>query len=93
MRSREDRQHLREPGFTTLYVRKSKRRGIDIELASVTARKPGSGALTKLLDRLEPRYTVLFESVLSKRLVAYLERRGYTRWGYAESIDMARTKG
>lgn len=71
---------VREPGIA-LYVRKALphrlERGIHLELANMHADHPGRGALTALLELLEPRLGLLVENIQNPRLVGYLERRGY----------------
>lgn len=72
------RAWLRERGGLSIYVRRSiffPNR--DYELANMAADVPGRGALTRFLDRYEPRFTLLVEGVSTPRLVEYLARRGY----------------
>lgn len=65
---------IREPGLL-IYVRRSIHDGYVI--ANVAATKPGKGALSRFLDRVEPEHTLVFENVLNPRLKPYLEKRGY----------------
>lgn len=67
---------IKEPGIE-IYVRRSIIEDSDFDLANMQATKPGKGALTKFLDRYEPRYRFYFENVYNERLQAYLLRRGY----------------
>lgn len=68
---------LRERGGLSLYVRRSFWPTRDYELANMSADVPGRGALTRFLDRYEPRFQFYVEAVLNPRLIAYLARRGY----------------
>ena len=67
---------IEEPGIG-IYVRKSIRIGVDIDLANMEADEPGKGALTLFLDKYEPHHVFCVEGVLNPRLVPYLVRRGY----------------
>lgn len=74
---------IREPGLT-IYVRRSvfgtrhiRGEGVDFDLANLSARKPGNGALTRFLDKYEPQYGFYVELIHNPRLAKYLERRGY----------------
>ncbi len=69
---------IREPGIS-IYVRKSvPGRETDFDLASMEADEQGGGALTQFLDKYEPHCRFYVENVLTKRLVEYFKRRGYT---------------
>jgi hypothetical protein len=78
---------VREPGFASLYVRISKRtisgetRTV-LDLASMEAKKPGKGNLTKLVTRLREAYPDLplyVECVVNPRLPTMLvDRLGFT---------------
>lgn len=72
--------HVTYPGLM-LYVRKARApihpEGVDYVIATIDARVPGSGAMTRMLEELEPRYGLYFENVINERLAAYLLRRGY----------------
>lgn len=70
-------QWIREPGID-LYVRRSIRMGIDIDLASLSADKLGNGAFTSFLDKYEPYHVFYVECIHNPRLVPYLAKRGYT---------------
>jgi len=83
---KEDRAWVRAPGLS-IYVRRAASRirginirgpGVDFELASMDATKPGNGALTKFLDKYEPQFGFFVQSIINERLQAYLARRGYT---------------
>jgi len=74
---------VREPGID-LYVRKSIRKGVDIDLSNMEADEPGQGALTKFLDKYEPRHVFCVENIHNPRLPAYLERRGYLQLAGSE---------
>lgn len=64
-----------------IYVRRSRGPYLlnhgDYQLANMQAKAPGNGALTKFLDQWEPECDFYFEHVLTERLAAYLEKRGY----------------
>jgi hypothetical protein len=70
---------IEEPGID-LYVRRGwwpETRG-DYELGNLQAHKPGKGALTKFLDKYEPKYRFFIENILENpRLEEYFKRRGY----------------
>jgi hypothetical protein len=83
--------YIREPGFTSLYMRKGSRylrvRGklevfpfvIDIANAEVSTRRRGTGLFTALVQRLArewPKTPNYFENVLNPRLVKYLPLLG-----------------
>lgn len=72
---------IQEPGTIDIYVRRvfvpTMRYGADIELANMTAEKPGKGALTAFLNRYEPLFRFYVENVMNPRLYDYLIRRGY----------------
>ena len=74
---------LREPGIE-LYVRRSIRIGVDIDLANMNADTMGSGSLTKFLDKYEPHHVFCVENIHNPRLPAYLERRGYLQLAGSE---------
>jgi hypothetical protein len=71
---------VREPGFADLYVRLIPRNvaGIErvfLDLANMTAKKPGSGTLTRLVARLRvdyPDLSLYVENALNPRLPAML---------------------
>ena len=82
--------YVKEPGFHTLYVRRNKR-VLDntlydtIDLASLTAKKPGEGAFTKLVGRLTekyPQYTIYVENVHNERFRKKLESMGFIKHSY-----------
>jgi hypothetical protein len=74
-----------EPGFAELYVRVSWRPLENkmvqvIDLANITATKPGNGAFTKLVAKLREKYPELgiyVESVLNPRFDAKLLKMGF----------------
>jgi hypothetical protein len=75
--------YVREPGFASLYVRIS-RRYIEgktrtmLDIANVTAKKPGSGAFTKLIKKLSrkhPELGIFVECVLNPRFGTMLENK------------------
>lgn len=84
------RAWVEEPGFKSLYVRWG-RHFIDgkmhamLDLANANALHERSGALTRLLDRLEaqhPQLGLYMADVLNEHLHAFLVRRGFTRDPY-----------
>ena len=78
--------YVKEPGFSSLYVRIAKRY-IDgemqttIDLANMTASRPGKGAFTKLVERLRAQYGLIIyvECVLNPRFEAKLVRMGFVQ--------------
>lgn len=80
-------RYVRETGFESLYVRKSRRvfRGsvlpfLDIAAVSVRPRKRGQGLFTALLARIQaehPEMNIYVESVLNPRLPAKLLSLGF----------------
>jgi len=69
---------INEPGID-IYVRRSIRKGVDIDLANMNADTMGTGALTNFLDKYEPNLVFCVENIHNPRLPAYLKRRGYTQ--------------
>lgn len=67
---------VQEPGIE-IYVRRSIRIGVDIDLANMNADTMGSGSLTKFLDKYEPNLVFCVENIHNPRLPAYFKRRGY----------------
>ena len=67
---------VQEPGIE-IYVRRSIRIGVDIDLANMNADTMGSGSLTKFLDKYEPDLVFCVENIHNPRLPAYFKRRGY----------------
>jgi hypothetical protein len=49
----------------------------DYQLANMIANPPGSGSLTKFLEKYEYYYQFYIENILDKRLVEYFKKRGY----------------
>jgi len=80
-------RRIYEPGIT-LYIRRSIRSGIDIDLATMDADEPGQGALTRFLDKYEKRFSFFVECIHNPRLASYLERRGYFRVPYTHDVHM-----
>lgn len=87
-----------EPGFISLYVRKSER-VIDgewftfLDLATIDVKKPGTGTLTRLINWSNQHYNVYIESVLNDRLADHLRRIGFTEHsGNAQSFFRMKTK-
>lgn len=78
--SKENRAWVTVPGLK-IYVRRPRWQlrgpGVDFELASMDARTPGRGALTKFLDKYESQFGFFVQSIINERLQAYLARRGY----------------
>jgi len=78
--------YVREPGFLSLYVRMGPRylNGVKyknvLDIASVLAKEPGSGAFFKLADRLLAQGLILYvESVQNPRFADRLLREGFTQ--------------
>lgn len=79
---------VKEPGFKRLYVRIG-RRFIDggiyepvLDLANLEASRPGRGAFSNLITRLQSEYPnliLLVECVLNVRFVRKLEKMGFER--------------
>lgn len=77
---------LRHDEFKDLYVRKTERfygrkRVPTIDLATITARKPGRGSFKRLVAYLRanyPAYALYVENVLSPRFADSLPRMGFT---------------
>ena len=74
---------VKEPGFKNLYVRISKR-SLEgrlrpmIDLADITASRPGKGTFTRLVERLRVQYPMMgiyVESVLEPRFAVMLVNR------------------
>jgi len=71
---------VKEPGFTKLYVRLSKRSlegglRLMIDLSNLTARHPGKGTFTRLVARLRAQYPemgIYVECVLEPRFAVRL---------------------
>jgi hypothetical protein len=74
--------YVQHPGFANLYLRKTYRyidraRVRTLDIAYVVARRPGSGAFTKLLDLLHPTWNLYVEGVINPDFREYLVRRGF----------------
>lgn len=74
-----------EPGFSELYVRIGSRfienslRKRVLDIARITAEKPGSGRFTQLVSRLQRMgFTLYVECVLNPRFADKLLRMGFT---------------
>lgn len=76
--STERNEHIREKGIT-IYVRRpfGHTHNADFELATFSADKPGSGALTAFMDKYSDKYTFYIENILEDRLVEFFQKRGY----------------
>lgn len=92
-----DRHHVDEPGWDTLYVRKSSRyvnlpggRSLYVEnllqLATIHASDPGTGAFTTLVDRYRNEREIFVESVTEARFQRKLVRLGFVRVNHPETI-------
>jgi hypothetical protein len=72
---------LQEYRSLRLYVRKTpegfKDKWGDYQLASMTSNIPGSGLLTRFLNRYEKKYQFYIENILNPRLITFFEKRGY----------------
>lgn len=77
--------YVREPGFSTLYVRWG-RHALDgevlicLDLANMTARHEGKGTFKRLVARLReqhPSVPLFVESVLNEQLIPGLLRLGF----------------
>jgi hypothetical protein len=79
--SKERNAWIQEPGIS-IYVRRPHPRtrpaGVEFDLATLEAVKPGEGALRRFLERYEPQYGFYIENVLSTQLRNFFVRRGYT---------------
>lgn len=80
------RAHIKEPGFSTLYVRISQRYIFDVhyrpvlDIASVEATVKGKGKFTALLRRIRekhPDLPIYVESVIMDRFQNKLKRLGF----------------
>lgn len=76
--------YVLESGFASLYVRMGPRyiRGEEhpcvLDIANVTAERPGAGAFSRLAERLLHRGLTLYvENVLNDRFAAKLRRMGF----------------
>lgn len=84
------RLHVKQPGFSTLYVRITQRTVLGrtwkpvLDLSSADATHPGKGAFKKLLSHLKEKYPTLplyAENVLNEKLVVGLRKRGFIDLG------------
>jgi len=84
------RMHIFEPGFSTLYVRYTKRwiQGVAyypvLDLASLEVEEKNRGAFTKLFNRIRSEYPALplyVENVLTFRFGEKLESLGFVNVG------------
>jgi hypothetical protein len=100
MKAKERNLHLKQKGFSTLYVRKGRRiiNGSDyskvLVLASLKAQKPGAGAFTNLLNHLRERYPnwgLYVENVFNKQFGRYLIRQGFQSEIYPDQFFDAPT--
>lgn len=80
-KSRPPNSYVLFPGFEELYVRKFVRHGFPtIDIANVTALKPGNGAFTFLVRHIRERYPdrgIFVESVLNERFEGKLRAMGF----------------
>jgi hypothetical protein len=90
LESYERNEWVQEPGIE-MYVRKATppqvEEGIHLQFANLQASIRGNGALTAVLDKLEPQMGIMIESILEPRLIPYLEKRGYSFKTYEAQID------
>jgi hypothetical protein len=84
--------YVREPGFSSLYVRVAKRyiegkMQTTIDLANMTAKRPGKGTFTRLVERLMTQYGMIIyaECVLNPRLAGKLVRMGFVQHNDSDS--------
>lgn len=86
-------EYVREKGFSDLYVRITPRllegkTRWTIDLARLTATKPGKGAFTRLVARLRkdhPDMAIYVESVLTSRFADKLARMGFKPAPYSHN--------
>lgn len=80
------RAYIREPGFSSLYVRMGPRtlngtaHRVVLDLASIEVEEDlrGRGILTALIERLQAVGIIIYvESVVNDRLAAWLPRNGF----------------
>jgi hypothetical protein len=83
---RHSNAYVRVAGFSALYVRMGPRylcgtvHPCVLDIANVTARRPGNGAFTCLAEDLRRRGLTLYvESVLNERFAKMLPRLGFTQ--------------
>jgi hypothetical protein len=88
MQSSWRNQYVEEPGFWSLYVRKSTRyiesHWINrvIDLSSFEVERKGQGVFTRFVERLKseyPEHTIYVECVVNPRLGPHLEKIGFAR--------------
>jgi hypothetical protein len=84
-RGASSNSYVRAQGFRDLYVRMGRRylagktHDCVLDIANVTASKPGNGAFTRLVDDLHARGIPIYvESVLNERFALKLPRMGFT---------------
>ena len=81
-------QYVKHPDFSGIYVRYNEQRYINgemvsnvLDIANITARKPGKGAFSKLIVDLRQKHPLLVfyvECILNPRFADKLERMGFT---------------
>ncbi len=84
-----------EHGFKSLYVRRTGRwledRWVDcLDLANITASKPGNGAFKALVARLRlahPELTLFVEAIGTKRFMDGLLRMGFVRTHESRGVN------
>lgn len=80
-----DHTYVDEPGFSSLYMRKSsyyidgKRYSKVLQVANCNVEKSGQGTFTRFIEKLEKKWggPILVEQVLSARFSAGLLRMGF----------------
>lgn len=75
--------YIKYPGFNFMYVRHTKRFGIEvIDLANLEAKEPGRGAFARLVKHIRktyPQLGIYVECVLNERFEGKLLAMGFTR--------------
>jgi hypothetical protein len=79
------RSYVTEPGFSSLYLRKSIRYINSkpyenvLQIANCTAETPGDGAFTALIEKIELKWSgpIFIEQVLSERFAVGLLKLGF----------------
>jgi hypothetical protein len=75
--------YIKYPGFNFMYVRHTKRFGIEvIDLANLEAKEPGRGSFARLVKHIRKTYPhlgIYVECVLNERFEGKLLAMGFTR--------------
>jgi NAD(P)H-dependent flavin oxidoreductase YrpB (nitropropane dioxygenase family) len=73
------RAWVTEPGFDALYVRLVRRNGVQpvLDIANVKATNPGTGAFTRLVERVLALGIPVYVQGVSPRFARKLERMGF----------------